>query len=231
MADNNPQPLDLDAIEARANVRATLHPLEHIASLRNDIAALIAEVKRLRGELADVWDEGYTVGNRHNGRRDANPYRAPQPQHEHEWAYDRTLCGICGGNHGYCECGETEPCDPPAPQPDPLDENDHRDRVDQNGRTWSRLPDGCWASEAVWRHFTVAEVASYFGPLAFADDPQTPQEATSGTETALNHAALAEVAEQAHRLSQAICDLLDGDPGFYTAPDTCQRILNPREHR
>lgn len=24
---------------------------------------------------AEAWDEGYTIGNRHNGRRDANPYR------------------------------------------------------------------------------------------------------------------------------------------------------------
>lgn len=25
--------------------------------------------------LAEAWDEGYTTGNAHNGRRDANPYR------------------------------------------------------------------------------------------------------------------------------------------------------------
>ena len=25
--------------------------------------------------LIAAWDEGYTVGNAHNGRRDANPYR------------------------------------------------------------------------------------------------------------------------------------------------------------
>ena len=25
--------------------------------------------------LAGVWDEGYTIGTRHDGRRDANPYR------------------------------------------------------------------------------------------------------------------------------------------------------------
>lgn len=30
----------------------------------------------LRDELqAQAWDEGYTTGNSHNGRRDANPYR------------------------------------------------------------------------------------------------------------------------------------------------------------
>lgn len=26
------------------------------------------------GNLHDAWDAGYTVGNAHNGRRDANPY-------------------------------------------------------------------------------------------------------------------------------------------------------------
>lgn len=26
--------------------------------------------------LAEAWDEGYPVGNRHNGRRDENPYRS-----------------------------------------------------------------------------------------------------------------------------------------------------------
>ena len=25
--------------------------------------------------MAEAWDEGYTIGNAHNGRRDANPYR------------------------------------------------------------------------------------------------------------------------------------------------------------
>jgi hypothetical protein len=39
----------------------------------------ISEAKRLASVilpfLAGVWDEGYTTGNRHNGRRDANPYR------------------------------------------------------------------------------------------------------------------------------------------------------------
>lgn len=29
----------------------------------------------LRERDAEKWDEGYTIGNRHNGRRDANPYR------------------------------------------------------------------------------------------------------------------------------------------------------------
>ena len=27
------------------------------------------------GPMREVWDEGYTTGNAHNGRRDANPYR------------------------------------------------------------------------------------------------------------------------------------------------------------
>lgn len=26
--------------------------------------------------MAEAWDEGYTTGNAHNGRRDANPYKA-----------------------------------------------------------------------------------------------------------------------------------------------------------
>ena len=25
--------------------------------------------------LAEAWDEGFAIGNRHDGRRDANPYR------------------------------------------------------------------------------------------------------------------------------------------------------------
>lgn len=29
----------------------------------------------LEARDAEKWDEGYTVGNRHDGRRDANPYR------------------------------------------------------------------------------------------------------------------------------------------------------------
>ena len=28
-----------------------------------------------RQALARAWDDGYTTGNAHNGRRDANPYR------------------------------------------------------------------------------------------------------------------------------------------------------------
>ena len=39
----------------------------------------ISEAKRMASVilplLAGAWDEGYTAGNRHNGRRDANPYR------------------------------------------------------------------------------------------------------------------------------------------------------------
>ena len=27
------------------------------------------------GPVREAWDEGYTTGNAHNGRRDANPYR------------------------------------------------------------------------------------------------------------------------------------------------------------
>ena len=27
------------------------------------------------GPVQEAWDEGYTTGNAHNGRRDANPYR------------------------------------------------------------------------------------------------------------------------------------------------------------
>lgn len=30
---------------------------------------------RIMPMLAEAWDEGYPVGNRHNGRRDENPYR------------------------------------------------------------------------------------------------------------------------------------------------------------
>ena len=30
----------------------------------------------VREAQAEAWDEGYTVGNAHNGRRDANPHRS-----------------------------------------------------------------------------------------------------------------------------------------------------------
>lgn len=30
------------------------------------------------GKLEDAWDMGYTTGNAHNGRRDANPYRTKE---------------------------------------------------------------------------------------------------------------------------------------------------------
>jgi hypothetical protein len=40
--------------------------------------------------LAQVWDEGYTTGNAHNGRRDSNPYGGqpkfdPHTAKPHNW--------------------------------------------------------------------------------------------------------------------------------------------------
>ena len=32
----------------------------------------------VREARAEAWDEGYTTGNAHNGRRDANPYRTEE---------------------------------------------------------------------------------------------------------------------------------------------------------
>lgn len=265
--DHQPQPLDLDAIEARANAasegpwraavvaqyedadglqrgKGGIYPgtepgppplfltqswlaadATFIAAARTDVPALIAEVKRLRGQV----DLAFLLGAP-NAAFTAHP--TPQPEHDHEWAYDRSVCVICGGNHGYCECGETEPCDPP--QPDPLDENDHRDRLMGADRL-TRFGYRHWHIAGL-RHtepcthpntYALADWAEGWSrPLTFADDPQTPPQATSATETALNRAALAEVAEQAHRLSEAICDLLDGDSGtgFYVAPcDQCDQ--------
>lgn len=40
----------------------------------HETAKRIAE--RLMPVVREAWDEGYTVGNAHNGRRDANPYRS-----------------------------------------------------------------------------------------------------------------------------------------------------------
>jgi hypothetical protein len=34
-----------------------------------------SDTETLEAVKADVWDEGFTIGNRHDGRRDANPYR------------------------------------------------------------------------------------------------------------------------------------------------------------
>lgn len=55
----------------------------------NGVSRLGAAAEEFDRILVDrlivAWDEGYTVGNSHNGRRDANPYRAaapPQPEGE-----------------------------------------------------------------------------------------------------------------------------------------------------
>lgn len=253
-----PQPLDLDAIEARVNaategpwvltedwayiahgpdsvihgyydgecpacgdeftddasVALSAEDATFIAHARADVPALIAEVRRLRGANAELRAQ---VGAAMDRCARDHMAPTPQPDHEHEWAYDRTICGFCGGNHGYCECGETEPCDPPAPQPDPLDENDHRDRVTAtgirirwNGWHWCERKI-CKTNLKLEGSTLTAWQNSEHGPLTFADDPQTPQEATSGTETQRGRVALAEVAEAAHELSQRICDLLDLD--------------------
>lgn len=48
---------------------------------RSDIRRILATSPpdALDAVKAAAWDEGYTVGNAHNGRRDANPYRKENP--------------------------------------------------------------------------------------------------------------------------------------------------------
>jgi hypothetical protein len=65
--------------------------------------------------LAAAWDDGYTTGNAHNGRRDANPYRKPckgcpdcqgiphpRPCTGTAWTGDRQ-CILDAGHGGLCK--------------------------------------------------------------------------------------------------------------------------------
>jgi hypothetical protein len=58
-----------EAVEAALEVFWEKEDLTYMEAMR---AALEAAAPYL---LIAAWDEGYTVGNAHNGRRDANPYR------------------------------------------------------------------------------------------------------------------------------------------------------------
>jgi len=62
----------LDKVHEALEDDATLdHAYDTLKSIIDaDPAAVLAE------RDARAWDEGYTTGNRHDGRRDANPYRA-----------------------------------------------------------------------------------------------------------------------------------------------------------
>lgn len=54
-----------------------------VAGIRNGIVLFESDIEVLAaalsaagfGPVREAWDEGYTTGNAHNGRRDANPYR------------------------------------------------------------------------------------------------------------------------------------------------------------
>ena len=196
------RPLDLDAIEAQVADSGTY--------VRVDLArSLIAEVRRLQGEVD------------HRLLTDWQARNFAWAEYREDYAPNHLITAHNAFHAGW-EAALSKRWVAPAtnaPQPDPLDENDHRDRVTAtgirirwNGWHWcehkycksDEEPEDAGSTLYAWQN-------SEHGPLAFADDPQTPPQVTSATETALNRAALAEVAEQAHRLSQAICDLLDGE--------------------
>lgn len=200
------QPLDLDAIEARV-AEVTGGPWRHLSDVVEDGRSQY--VTSAVGSTVALVGYGPTGGS---AAIDAAFIAAARTDVPALIAEVKRLRGVLG------DCGDCEP----MPHPDPLDENDHRDRVQVDGDGLVRCDDGKWHSRWLGGighprggHCGGATLAKWnrsYGPLTFADDPRTPREATSGTETALRRAALAEVAEQAHRLSQAICDLLDGDP-------------------
>lgn len=68
-----------------------------------------------------------------------------------------------------------------APEPDPLDENDHRGRQDRDRDLWVRNPGGCWHTRTrdcriPGCEWTIAHLNEYYGPLTFAPDaaPDAP---------------------------------------------------------
>lgn len=63
---------------------------------------------------------------------------------------------------------------------DPLDEDDHRDRLDGNGLRVKRKPSGYWAWEGAEEveGWTLDDIHRHQGPLTFA--PEATQEATGG---------------------------------------------------
>lgn len=57
----------------------TLAPLgvkEEAFYVPSGYKVLDPEALLIAAEEVEAWDTGYTVGNAHNGRRDANPYRS-----------------------------------------------------------------------------------------------------------------------------------------------------------
>lgn len=70
-----------------------------------------------------------------------------------------------------------------APEPDPLDENDHRDRIDGDGRRWGRMDGGCWHHEGKYPHafgrcsWTLQQLQGAYGLLTFAPEaaPDAPR--------------------------------------------------------
>ena len=75
-----------------------------------------------------------------------------------------------------------------APEPDPLDENDHRDRIDGDGRRWGRMDGGCWHHEGKYPHafgrcsWTLQQLQGAYGLLTFA--PEAAQDAPRADLTA-----------------------------------------------
>lgn len=205
------QPLDLDTIEARANA-ATEGPWEWDGWVDPDGT----EFWQLRSADGDVL---YPVWlNTSQATLDVSAEDRDFIAHARTdvpalIAEVKRLRGLNDARQA-SDIGDWLDLDDGSEQPDPLDENDHRDRLLGDGtrlhyiehrRHWCTEPD-C-TENAPWPMTLSAWAAN--GPLTFADDPQTPPQATSATETALNRAALAEVAQAAHKLSQAICDWLD----------------------
>lgn len=71
------QVAERDAVIAAMRAIVTDPVVDYYGELRvwfNALATSPADA--LEAVKATAWDEGYTIGNRHDGRRDANPYRA-----------------------------------------------------------------------------------------------------------------------------------------------------------
>ena len=67
-------------------------------------------------------------------------------------------------------------------QADPLDENDHRDRLDRHGAIWQRAHEGCWMEPGFppvsHGPAECLQLAALPGPLTFASDASpAPQDA------------------------------------------------------
>lgn len=74
-------------------------------------------------------------------------------------------------------------------EPDPLDEDDHRDRLDSDGDRWVHTSRGCWhIVPAVCVgddcHVTLTYISEGYGPLTFAPEaaPDAPRDDLSAPE-------------------------------------------------